>query len=75
MSRKLHLTVSEECCEKLAELANECGVDLDKLFESLLEAYRGSEDYKAFRSYLENRLREKLKRIEDLLVEIGCNYP
>jgi len=31
------------------------------------------EDCKAFRSYLENRLREKLKRIEDPLAELGCS--
>ena len=37
MSRELHLTIPEECYEKLAELANECGADLDKLLESFLE--------------------------------------
>jgi len=46
-----------------------------KWLQTVIEDYEGPEDYKAFRSYLENRLREKLKRIEDLLVEIGCSYP
>jgi len=46
-----------------------------KWLQTAIEAYRGPEDYKAFRKYLEDRLREKLKRIEELLVEIGCSYP
>jgi len=46
-----------------------------KCVQTTIEAYRGPGDYKAFRKYLEGRLREKLKRIEDLLVEIGCSYP
>ena len=46
-----------------------------KCVQTTIEAYRGPEDYKAFRKYLEDRLREKLKRIEDLLVEIRCDYP
>jgi len=46
-----------------------------KWIQTMIEDYRGPEDYRAFRKYLEDRLREKLKRTEDLLVEIGCSYP
>ncbi|MEM2455560.1 MAG: hypothetical protein QXN21_06440 [Candidatus Bathyarchaeia archaeon] len=33
------------------------------------------ENSKAFRSYLEDRLIEKLKCIEELLMKIGCSHP
>jgi len=46
-----------------------------KWFQSLIEEYEGPRTYEAFRRYLEERLREKLKRVEELLVEIGCSYP
>jgi len=46
-----------------------------KWFQSLIEEYEGPRTYEAFRKYLEERLREKLKRVEELLVDIGCSYP
>jgi len=46
-----------------------------KWFQSLIEEYEGPRTYEAFRRYLEDRLREKLRRVEELLVDIGCSYP
>ena len=46
-----------------------------KWFQSLIEEYEGPRTYEAFRKYLEDRLREKLRRVEELLVDIGCSYP
>ncbi|MBS7612382.1 hypothetical protein KEJ27_09340 [Candidatus Bathyarchaeota archaeon] len=46
-----------------------------KWIQTSIEKYKRSEDYTVFRNYLENRLREKLKRVEDLLTGIECSYP
>ncbi|MEM2848970.1 MAG: hypothetical protein QXI36_01690 [Candidatus Bathyarchaeia archaeon] len=46
-----------------------------KWVQTVIEDYEGPKDYKTFRKYLEDMLREKLRRIEGLLVEIGCRYP
>jgi hypothetical protein len=46
-----------------------------KWLQKAVEEYRGPREYEAFRKYLEDLLREKLRRADLLLVEIGCLYP
>jgi hypothetical protein len=46
-----------------------------KWLQKAIESYRGPREYEAFRKYLEDLLREKLRRADLLLVEIGCLYP
>jgi hypothetical protein len=46
-----------------------------KWLQKAIEGYRGPREYEAFRKYLEDLLREKLRRADLLLVEIGCLYP
>ena len=46
-----------------------------KWLQKAVEEYRGPREYEAFRKYLEDLLREKLRRADLLLVEVGCLYP
>lgn len=46
-----------------------------KWFQRVIEDCSGPKTYEAFRKYLEERLRDKLKRVEELLADIGCSYP